>query len=85
MVEGGATPVTDAQDLQDKGFDIAIFPGGIVRALAHAGQAYYQSLAAAGTTALFRDQMFDFDGLNRVIGTPEMLEAGARYDPTSED
>ncbi len=24
--------------------------------------------------------MFDFDGLNRVIGTPEMLARGTRYD-----
>jgi len=35
MVEGGATPITDAQGLQDIGFSMVIFPGGIVRALAH--------------------------------------------------
>ena len=33
MVEGGATPISSAQDLQAMGFDIVIFPGGIVRAL----------------------------------------------------
>ena len=85
MVEGGATPVSNARDLQAKGFSIAIFPGGIVRALAHAGQAYYQSLAAHGTTAPFRDRMHDFDGLNAVLGTPEMLQQGAKYDPSSGD
>lgn len=84
MVEGGATPVSSAQDLQDRGFSIAIFPGGIVRALAHAGQAYYASLAAHGTTAPFRDRMHDFDGLNNVIGTAEMLAKGAQYDPDAQ-
>lgn len=85
MVEGGQTPVSSAQELETKGFSIAIFPGGIVRALAHAGQQYYASLAAHGTTAPFADRMFDFDGLNNTIGTPQMLELGARYDPKSSD
>ncbi len=85
MVEGGKTPVSSAQELEDKGFSIAIFPGGIVRALAHAGRDYYQSLVEHGTTAPFRDRMFDFGGLNNVIGTPQMLELGGRYDPNSAD
>lgn len=85
MVEGGETPVNSAQELEAMGFSITIFPGGIVRALAHAGRDYYQSLAKHGTTAPFRDRMFDFDGLNNVIGTPQMLKLGAGYDPNSSD
>ncbi|MBC6408574.1 MAG: isocitrate lyase/phosphoenolpyruvate mutase family protein [Rhodobacteraceae bacterium] len=85
MVEGGDTPITDPLDLQSKGFSIAIFPGGIVRALAQAGQAYYQSLAEHGTTAPFRERMHDFAGLNAILGTPEMLATGAKYDPSSHD
>jgi len=80
MVEGGATPITDAGDLEAQGYSIVIFPGGIVRALAKTAQAYYQSLAAHGSNKPFAGNMFDFDGLNRVIGTAEMLETGARYD-----
>lgn len=81
MVEGGATPVSSAADLAAQGFSIAIFPGGIVRALARQAEEYYTSLKAHGTTAPFADRMFDFDGLNAVIGTPEMLARGKRYDP----
>ena len=55
------------------------FPGGIVRALGRMAAEYYGSLAAHGTTEPFRARMFDFDGLNRLIGTPEMLERGDRY------
>lgn len=82
MVEGGATPITGADDLQGLGFSIVIFPGGIVRALAHTAQNYYESLAAHGSNMPFKERMFDFNGLNEVIGTAEMLERGRRYDGT---
>lgn len=80
MVEGGATPITGADDLEQQGFSIVIFPGGIVRALARTAQDYYQSLRANGSNRPFADRMFDFNGLNGVIGTAGMLEKGARYD-----
>lgn len=79
MVEGGATPVTSADDLQERGFSIAIFPGGIVRAIAKTAQAYYGSLRENGSNRPFADRMFDFDGLNDVIGTEAMLATGERY------
>ena len=80
MVEGGHTPITAASDLQALGFDIVIFPGGIVRALARSAQDYYASLRAHGSNTPFTDRMFDFDGLNARIGTPEMLAMGQRFD-----
>ncbi len=83
MVEGGNTPITDADDLQELGFSIAIFPGGIVRALAHTAQDYYANLHAQGSNKAFADRMFDFNGLNSILGTQEMLERGKRY--TGED
>jgi 2-methylisocitrate lyase-like PEP mutase family enzyme len=56
----GDTPLASAADLMGLGFRIVIFPGGIVRALAYTAQAYYASLARAGSNAPFRDRMFDF-------------------------
>ena len=80
MVEGGQTPVRSAADLEALGYRIAIFPGGTARAVAHTLQGYYTSLKAHGTTAPWRERMLDFDGLNAVIGTPELLAQGMRYD-----
>jgi 2-methylisocitrate lyase-like PEP mutase family enzyme len=80
MVEGGRTPIENAAALQALGFAFVIFPGGIVRALAHAAQAFYGTLKRDGTTAAFRDRMFDFDALNAVLGTPEMLALGRSYE-----
>jgi len=80
MVEGGATPIRSAEDLEEAGYSIAIFPGGIVRALARCAQEYYRSLREHGSNRPFADRMFDFDGLNEVIGTPAMLASGKRYE-----
>jgi 2-methylisocitrate lyase-like PEP mutase family enzyme len=80
MVEGGKTPVQAAAELQARGFRIAIFPGGTVRAVAHTLRGYYASLHAAGSTLPWRERMLDFDGLNEVIGTAQLLAQGRHYD-----
>jgi 2-methylisocitrate lyase-like PEP mutase family enzyme len=80
MVEGGKTPLQSAAELEALGFSLVIFPGGIVRAIAHAAQDFYGALKRDGTTAAFRNRMFGFDELNDVIGTPAMLAEGKRYE-----
>jgi 2-methylisocitrate lyase-like PEP mutase family enzyme len=82
MVEGGKTPLRDAEALAALGYKIAIFPGGLARAVAHTMRAYFSSLNRHGTTAPFRDRMLDFNQLNAAIGTPETLALGKRYDET---
>ena len=85
MVEGGATPDMTAQDLEALGYDLVIFPGGIVRALAKTAEAYYRSLHEHGSNRPFADKMLDFKGLNQRVGTPQMLEASQRYAQGFED
>jgi 2-methylisocitrate lyase-like PEP mutase family enzyme len=80
MVEGGKTPILPAAELEQIGFALVIFPGGIVRALGHMAASYYGSLASNGTTDPFRNQMLGFEDLNRVIGTPEMIALGKQYE-----
>jgi 2-methylisocitrate lyase-like PEP mutase family enzyme len=80
MVEGGRTPQKNASDLQALGYALVIFPGSMVRALAHAAQAYLNSLRQHGSTIPFRDNMLDFDSLNTLLGTADMLALGAEYD-----
>ncbi len=85
MVEGGKTPLLPAAELGRMGFSLVIFPGGLVRAVSRTAQDYLASLARHGTTKPFGDRMLDFDRLNALIGTPEMLEQGRRYDATAEE
>ena len=79
MVEGGKTPISGADDLEELGYSIVIFPGGTVRAVSFAMQEYMGQLKKTGSTDLWRNRMFDFRGFNDLIGTPEMLEKGERY------
>ena len=80
MVEGGQTPILSGPELQALGFRLVIFPGAIVRALAHAASDFYAALKREGTTDAFRDRMYDFEALNGIVGTPEMLATGKRYE-----
>ena len=80
MVEGGLTPVQGADALGEVGFRIVIYPGGTARAAAFALQKYYASLHQHQSSLPMRDVMLDFDQLNALIGTPELLALGKRYE-----
>jgi len=79
MVEGGKTPISNAAQLQKLGFSLAIFPGGTVRAMARTAQDYYNSLLQNGSNKPFNDRMFDFNGLNEVIGTSRLIAESEKY------
>jgi len=79
MVEGGKTPDLNAKALQALGFSLVIFPGGTARAVGHALRNYFGSLAEHGTTTPWRDRMLDFQALQELLGTKDMLETGKRY------
>ena len=80
MVEGGKTPIASATELEDIGYHLAIFPGGAVRAIAHHLSAYYSGLLRDGNNKKFSEKMYDFDGLNEVISTKELLAQGKKYE-----
>jgi 2-methylisocitrate lyase-like PEP mutase family enzyme len=80
MVEGGKTPTLPASELEAIGFSIVIFPGAIARALAFMATEFYGSLARHGSNEPYRNRMLDFAGLNELIGTPEMMALGQRYE-----
>lgn len=80
MVEGGTTPIRSTEQLNDLGFKVVIFPGGTARAMIPALQGYFASLRDHGTTEPWHDRMLDLKSMNAVLGTPELLAEGARYD-----
>ena len=83
MVEGGKTPILSAAELGEVGFKIVIFPGGTARAVSHTLQGYYASLKSHQTTAPWNEKMLDFDQLNELIETPQLLALGKKYDGTA--
>jgi len=83
MVEGGKTPVLSATELEQLGFSFVIFPSGLPRAVVKLMENYFATLRADGTTSGMCNDMLDFQGLQKRLGTDEMLAAGARYDAAS--
>ncbi len=79
MVEGGKTPLLDRDGLQAAGYRVVIFPGGIVRAMARTAQDYYANLISSGSNDNFAGRMFDFNGLNELIGTASILADAEQY------
>ena len=69
-----------AAELEALGFAIVIFPGAIVRALGFMASEFYSSLASHGSNEPYRNRMLDFDGINELVGAPEMLALGKRYE-----
>jgi 2-methylisocitrate lyase-like PEP mutase family enzyme len=84
MVEGGKTPTLPAAELEAIGFAIVIFPGAIVRALGFMASEFYGSLASHGSNEPYRNRMLDFNGINELIGTPEMMALGKRYETSAK-
>ena len=80
MVEGGQTPLMPADKLERLGFSIVIFPGALVRVIAHAADQYFRFLKSNGSTINYQNNMFDFNELNALLGTDKMLELGEKYD-----
>jgi 2-methylisocitrate lyase-like PEP mutase family enzyme len=85
MVEGGKTPSLCANDLAALGYKIAIFPGGAVRAISYHMESYYIGLLENGSNDSFLNKMHNFDNLNKLIGTKELIKHGAKYENKGND
>ncbi|WP_206340860.1 isocitrate lyase/PEP mutase family protein [Marinicauda algicola] len=84
MVEA-VGPDEDARPARRAGLRFVITPGAMVRALAFMAREFLSGLKQTGSTAGYRERMLDFDGLNALLGLPEMKEKGARYDADRKD
>ena len=85
MVEGGRTPLTSARELENHGFDVAIYPGSLVRALSFAAIGLLEALRRDGDTRAWAERMLDFQALQQLLGTEELLAKGKQYDSERMD
>ena len=80
MVEGGKTPLLSGPELQEIGYSLVIFPGGYVRAITKLGQRYFESLKSHETTVPFLEEMLDFEQLQDLLGTHQLLSQAKEYE-----
>lgn len=81
MVEGGRTPMLSAAELGTLGYRLVIFPGALVRVVVWTAKRFLADLRAHGSSVAWAGRMLDLQGLNAVLGTESILQAGRLYDP----
>ena len=79
MVEMGKTPLLTAEQLQDLGYDVVVFPLASLYATAWAVRGLMAELSRTGTTAGYLDRMITFDEFNRLIGLEDIRAKEAHY------
>ena len=68
MVEGGSTPVLSAQQLQEIGYQVAIFPGTAFLAAGKAVESVYMHLKETGSSPGLQTPLYDFTRFSKMMG-----------------
>ena len=74
MADGGKTPILPADQLQEMGFSIAIFPGLGMLVAAAALESAYRSLLKDGTSATMDTPMIGLTDMHKLMGFEEVWE-----------
>jgi 2-methylisocitrate lyase-like PEP mutase family enzyme len=67
MVEGGRSPDLTAAEIEAMGYQLALFPGSVTRAVAHAARELLLALRRDGTTRAVRERMLSFGELQSLL------------------
>jgi 2-methylisocitrate lyase-like PEP mutase family enzyme len=67
MVEGGRTPLLQAETLERLGYSLVIYPNSLTRLFAQAGLELLEELRRSGSTEALNEQMMSFGELNELL------------------
>ena len=67
MVEGGKTPLLTAEELQEIGYSVVIYPNAAVRVIAKAVSELMEEIKNKGTTKHYISNMLLFEKLNELL------------------
>jgi len=79
MTEGGKTPLFTAEEFEEFGFDIVLYPVTGFKAAAKALQDVYCEIAETGTQKGVMDKLVSWQGRNDITGLEEMVELEQKY------
>ncbi len=79
LSEGGKTPLLSAQELQDMGYKLVIYPRSAAGAAAKAIQELMAVLKRDGTTEKYLDRIISFEGRNQITGLAYYCELDKQY------
>jgi len=79
MTEGGKTPLFSAEEFEEFGFDIVLYPATGFKAAAKALQTVYTEIAETGTQAEIMDELVSWEGRNEITGLNDIVDLEAEY------
>jgi carboxyvinyl-carboxyphosphonate phosphorylmutase len=79
MLEGGRSPMPTVSEMEDMGFNIAIYCTGPVYAAAAAVRNYCETLKNDGTTKAIWDELLTFQEFNEFVGLNTYYEMEKKY------
>jgi len=79
MVEGGHTPLLPLRELEEIGYEVAVYPVTGILTAARALEQAYRHLAAHGDTAAIADRMMGFDEFGTLVGLDEKYALAEKY------
>ena len=79
LVEGGNSPVADADALAELNYRIALYPAALLNITTPVAEMVLRVIADTGCTDSLRGQMYDLFDLNRLLGAEQLLATGARF------
>lgn len=80
MIEGGATPISSAQELHKMGFKIILYPLSVLFANTYATMNILQELKKTGTTLKFKQKVVNFDQFNDLVELPKFRKLEKKYE-----
>jgi methylisocitrate lyase len=79
MVEGGKTPLCDAKELEEMGYQVALFANCVLRTSVKAIQKILGYLIEHGSTTELLDEMITMQERNRITGLGETYQIEKLY------
>lgn len=79
MTEGGETPLFTADEFEEMGFDIVLYPATGFKAAARAMRDVYQEIAATGTQKGVMDELVSWQGRNDITGLADIVQLEEEY------
>jgi 2-methylisocitrate lyase-like PEP mutase family enzyme len=83
LVEGGNSPTTDFDALQQLNYRVALYPVALLHNFVPGARRILEEIRCSGNTDSMRGEMLDLADMNQLLGAEQLLAAGERYDSDS--
>ncbi|MEX0828055.1 MAG: isocitrate lyase/PEP mutase family protein, partial [Haliea sp.] len=80
LVEGGHSPVPNADALIALHYKVALFPTALLHQFVPQAQALLQHILTHGNTTQWQHEMYQLSDINGIVGAEALLELGKQYD-----